>query len=66
MITVNTKPLEWHEGMTIEDILKAKDYTFSRIMVWLNEKPITDKSHYATTVVPDGSVVQVIHIFAGG
>lgn len=66
MITVNSTPLEWNEGMSVQDVLDAKGYTFNRIMIWLDGKPVADPDTYRTTLVPDNCMMQVIHIFAGG
>ena len=36
MITVNGETMEWHTGMTIADILKARNYIFRMIAVQVN------------------------------
>ncbi|MDL2264499.1 sulfur carrier protein ThiS [Synergistaceae bacterium OttesenSCG-928-I11] len=66
MITVNGDKLDWREGMTVQDVLDAKNYTFRMISVWIDGNPVERRDQYATTPVPDESVVQVIHNISGG
>lgn len=40
MITVNGDPLEWHGGMTVQDVLDARKFTFRMIGVWVNDEPV--------------------------
>ena len=65
MITVNTQPVPWEENMTIERILKVMHYTFRMLVVKVDGRLIK-KNEYATTVVPPGAVVEVIHLISGG
>ncbi len=51
--------------MTIDDILKLKNYTWTKIIVKINGKHVEEKD-YATAVVNDGDDVQMIHLLAGG
>ena len=66
MITVNGKPLEWTDGMTVRDVLEAKKYSFNLITVWLNGIPYSNIENFSIIEVPDQSEVHVLHIFAGG
>lgn len=65
MINVNSDPLEWFEGMTIRDVLKARKYTFPRIAVWINDQPIP-REDFDSTAIPEDANVQVIHMISGG
>ena len=65
MITVNEEPLAWHEGMTVRDILRARNYRFPMLVIHGNDALIL-KADYDTTAVPDGAVVKVIHLISGG
>lgn len=65
MITVNDEPIEWYQGMTVRDVLKAKNFTFHMIGVWVNGVPVVPKE-FDTYRVPDGSKIQVIHSISGG
>ncbi len=65
MITVNGNKLEWHEGMTIRDILIAKNYTF-RMLVTKVDGVLVKRTDYDTTTVPDHVDVKVIHLISGG
>jgi sulfur carrier protein len=65
MITVNTEPMDWREGMTVSDILKARNYVFRMIAVQVNGE-LVPRGTYEKTIVPDGADVQVIHMISGG
>lgn len=65
MILVNEEPLGWHEGMTVRDILRARNYRFPMLVIHVNEA-LVPKKDYDTTLVPDGAVVKVIHLISGG
>ncbi|MFO7627262.1 MAG: sulfur carrier protein ThiS [Candidatus Fermentibacteraceae bacterium] len=65
MITVNGDSLPWQEGMTVRDVLTAKKYTFRMLVVRINGTVIP-KTCFDTAVIPDGAVVDVIHLISGG
>jgi len=65
MILVNEEPLAWQVGMTVRDILRAKNYRFPMLIIHVNDTLIT-KQDYDTTAVPDKAVVKVIHLISGG
>ncbi len=65
MIVVNEEPLDWHEGMTVRDVLRAKNYRFPMLIIHVDGLLIP-KPDYDTAPVPDGAVVQVIHLISGG
>ena len=65
MIMVNGDGMEWREGMTVADILKARNYIFRMIVVQVNGDLIK-RGTYDKAAVPDGADVQVIHMISGG
>jgi sulfur carrier protein len=65
MITVNGETMEWRDGMTVADILKARNYIFRMIAVQVNGELIK-RGTYDKAAVPDGADVQVIHMISGG
>ncbi|MFB3854666.1 MAG: sulfur carrier protein ThiS [Vicinamibacterales bacterium] len=65
MITVNGEPLEHRDGMTVDDVLKAKNYIFRMLAVSVDGELVPRRA-YKTTPVPDGADVQVIHMMSGG
>lgn len=65
MIKVNNRDFEWLEGLTVEKLLKLKKYTYSKIIVKVNDILI-DEPAYASTGIYDGDDVKVIHLLAGG
>ncbi|WP_313162816.1 sulfur carrier protein ThiS [Sedimentibacter sp.] len=65
IIKLNNRDFQWERGMTVEDIMKIKKFSYSRIIVKVNDKHI-EQEDYATTVVNDGDDVKMIHLLAGG
>ncbi len=66
MIIINNRDkLDWHEGMTVEDVLNAMKYTFHMITVTVNGE-LVKKIDYDTHQVPDNASVSVFHLAHGG
>jgi len=65
MIQVNGDPLEWTPGMTVRGVLRAKRYNFPLLVISIDDRQV-QRADYDTTPVPDGAVVQVIHLLSGG
>jgi thiamine biosynthesis protein ThiS len=65
MISVNGETLAHTAGMTVADILRIKNFIFRMLVVQVNGK-IVKRPAYATTTIPDGADVQVIHLISGG
>jgi len=65
MIQVNGDPLEWTPGMTVRGVLRAKKYNFPLLVISIDGNQV-QRADYDTTPVPDGAVVQVIHLLSGG
>ncbi len=65
MIRVNQEEMEWEAGMSVQDVLDRRKYTFPLIVVKVNDE-LVRKEAYATYRVPDGADVQVIHLISGG
>jgi sulfur carrier protein len=65
MLQVNDEPLDYEPGMTVEDILKRKNYKFRMIAVWINGE-FVPRGTYDRTPVPDEADVKVVHMIAGG
>jgi thiamine biosynthesis protein ThiS len=51
--------------MTVADILQRRRYIFRMLVVQVNGQ-LVRRDAYATTQVPDGANVQVIHMISGG
>jgi len=62
---VNKETMEYEEGMTVQDILDKKKYTFRMITVVVNGK-IVPKEQYSSYKINDGDNIDVIHIMSGG
>jgi sulfur carrier protein len=65
MITVNGDSAPWTPDLTVRGVLRAKKYTFPLLIITLNGAIIPPKE-YDATPVPDGSVVDVLHLLSGG
>lgn len=65
MITVNGDPLEHVPGMTISQILEKRNFKFRLLIIKVNGELI-ERDKYDEVVVPDGAVVDVIHLMSGG
>lgn len=65
MITVNGDPAAWTSGMTVKDVLVLKNFKFPLLVIKVDEA-LVRPADYAATSVPDGAVVEVIHLMSGG
>lgn len=65
MIKVNGKDSEWKEGLTVQDILEQKKYTFPKIIVRVNGS-IIPPEEYSRTIIYDGDDIIAFHLLAGG
>ncbi|MGI6485362.1 MAG: sulfur carrier protein ThiS [Thermoanaerobacterales bacterium] len=65
MITVNKEVMEFEEGMTVQDLLDKKKFTFPLITVIVNNK-IVPRDDYSKFKIHDNDVIDVIHIMSGG
>ena len=65
MILINNRKHEWHQGLTVQSLLKEMRYTYPDIIVKINGKFIPKKD-YAETEISDGDEVLALHMFGGG
>lgn len=66
MIRVNDQyDVEYHPGMTVQDLLDALKFSFRMIVVKVDGQVVLRKD-FKTTEVPDGAEVQAIHLISGG
>lgn len=66
MITVNRRDrVAWHQGMTVQDLLKQQKFTFPHLIVSVNGT-LVPREAYATHTIPDEADVRVVHLMAGG
>lgn len=64
-ITINGHQRAWQEGMTVQDALDIMNYTFIMLVVKIDGEVVL-RQDYATTLIPDGAEVLVIHLISGG
>jgi thiamine biosynthesis protein ThiS len=65
MICVNQEEMAWEPGMTVQEVLDRRRYTFPMIVVKVNDE-LVRKEAYASYEIPDGADVKVIHLISGG
>jgi sulfur carrier protein len=65
MIRVNGDKLEHREGMTVRDVLKARNFVFPLIVVKV-DGVLVPREQMDQRLVPDGADVEVIHLMSGG
>ncbi|HSJ55552.1 MAG TPA: sulfur carrier protein ThiS [Anaerolineae bacterium] len=66
MIRVNNKwDVDWREGMTVDDVLAACNFSHRHVVVSVNGELVPLEKH-ATRPVADGDQVQAVHIIGGG
>ena len=66
MVTVNNRDkVDWRDGMTVQDVLDARNFDYALITVWVNGVHVTPDD-YETHAVPDGTDFQAIHLAHGG
>ncbi|MDA3884275.1 MAG: sulfur carrier protein ThiS [Candidatus Delongbacteria bacterium] len=64
-IKVNENIVEWHNNLTISEILKIMKYTFPMLVIKVDGQLIK-RDQYKTYIVPNNSDVKVIHLMSGG
>lgn len=65
MIKVNGQMVEYQEGLTVTTLLQKMKYNFPLLIVKINGVYVP-RDQYASTPIPDGSEVDVIHLISGG
>ena len=64
-VTVNGKPMELPEGLSIEDLLTRLKVRREFTAVALNRE-VTQRASYAETRLADGDKVEIVHPMGGG
>ncbi len=65
-IILNNKGEEFiGEQLTINELLKAKNFTFKMLVIKVNNQ-LVKKSEYDSTLVKEGDNVMVLHLISGG
>ncbi|MCB5262323.1 MAG: sulfur carrier protein ThiS [Candidatus Cloacimonetes bacterium] len=64
-LTINGHRRIWTEGMTVQDALDLMNYTFIMLVVKINGEVVL-RQDYASTLIPEGAEVLVIHLISGG
>jgi thiamine biosynthesis protein ThiS len=65
MIRIGEENLAWHQGLTIEELLKQVENSRHVAVVRLNGK-LVSRPNFATTVVPDQAEVILLPMIVGG
>ncbi len=64
-VTINGAPREAAAPQTITSLLALLGFADKPVVVELNREAISPRDH-ATTPVPDGSVIEIVTLAAGG
>jgi len=65
-IELNNRIVEFQEeSMTIEQLLKAKKFTYQKIIVKVNDL-IIEPEDFSKTIIKNEDKVIVLHLLAGG
>jgi sulfur carrier protein len=64
-VTVNGKPMELPDGLTIEGLLAHLSVRREYTAVALNRE-VTPKHRYAESVLRDGDKIEIVHPMGGG
>lgn len=64
-LTVNGDPHRCAEGLTVEELLREKAYSFPLKVIFVNRQ-LVKRDQTAATVLHDGDVVEVVHLIGGG
>jgi sulfur carrier protein len=65
MINAKGKRLEWHQGLTVRNVLDTLGYNFPSVLVRVNGT-IVRRKDWENSIVPDEAEVEVRPIVAGG
>ncbi len=66
MVVVNDRDhVQWHEGMTVADVLAAMGYSYVLITVSVNGVHVP-REEYETHEVPDEADFKAFHLAHGG
>jgi thiamine biosynthesis protein ThiS len=65
MIKVDGTEIDWHEGMTVADLLKELGDGHHYPVVRIGHKIVT-RPHFQNTAVPDNTEMHLMHLIAGG
>ena len=65
MITAKGKKLDWHEGLTVREVLDTLGHNFPSVLERVNGRIIRRKG-WDDHIVPDEADVEVRPIVAGG
>lgn len=65
LIVNNRDKVDWHEGMTVRDLLETMGYSYVLITVTVNST-LVPESDYESHEIPDEAEVTVFHLAHGG
>jgi sulfur carrier protein len=65
LIIVNKEAMEFEDGMTVQNVLDKRKYTFPLITVIVNNE-VVPRDRYSEYKINDKDVIDVIHIMSGG
>lgn len=64
-VVVNNKMSEWKENETVDQLLKRVGYVFPLVIVKI-DGVVIPRGEYRQVAIPQGAVIDVIHMISGG
>ena len=64
-IVVNKKKVEWKKNETVDQLLKRVGYVFPLVIVKI-DGVVIPRHDYSRVIIPDETVIDVIHMISGG
>ena len=65
MIMLNHRLYPYKDGMTVQSLMKEKDFVFPHIIVKINGKIVCDEDWTKTPITDEDDVI-MLHVFGGG
>jgi len=65
VITLNNREIDWHEGMTISDLLSGVHEAHLYLVVKVNNRYVS-RPYFDTFKIPDQAEILLIPMIAGG
>lgn len=65
MIKVNNNDFMWEKGLTVERLLRDKNFLIHLSIVKINNQIINRRS-FTTQIINDNDDIKIIHLVAGG
>ncbi len=65
MITLNNRPMEYEQGMTIKKLIELMNYTYPTLIVRVNGE-LFENYNEINIPIKDGDFIEILHPICGG